>query len=297
MESMNNNKLHNELKKDLLTNYKENKKDVTFKKLVDDLKISDEIGCLYNSGLEDCVHELKNCEDCPGLYACKNKVDGHFLYPKKSNNIIDFFYVECKYKKENNRLLKEKMTSSKELLNARFKDIDIKDKNRVETIKWLKEFYDNYDNSKSLKGLYLHGSFGSGKTYLIYALLNELKINKKVPYVALYFPEVLRTLKDDWNTYQEKLDYYSSVPILFLDDIGAESVSEWGRDEVLGTILQNRMNNNLPTFFSSNLTIDELETHLSITKNNMDKVKARRIIERIKQLSYDIELITNNKRK
>ena len=82
----------------------------------------------------------------------------------------------------------------------------------------------------------------------------------------------------------------------FIDDIGAESVSTWSRDEILGTILQYRMENNLTTFFTSNLTIDELEANLSITKNNVDKVKARRIIERIKQLTVDIELVSKNRR-
>ena len=128
-------------------------------------------------------------------------------------------------------------------------------------------------------------------------LLNELKINKKVDYEALYFPDILRTLKDDWDSFNEKIDYYSNVSLLLIDDIGAEAVSEWGRDEVLGTILQNRMNNHLATFFTSNLTIEELEIHLSMAKNNIDKVKARRIIERIKQLTEDLEIITDNKRK
>ena len=56
------------------------------------------------------------------------------------------------------------------------------------------------------------------------------------------------------------------------------------------------MNHKLPTFFTSNLTIDELENHLSLTKGSEDKVKARRIIERIKQLTKNIELISVNRR-
>ena len=58
------------------------------------------------------------------------------------------------------------------------KDIDLSDKKRLKAIKWLKEFYDKYEPVNTLKGLYLHGSFGSGKTYLIAALFNELEIKK-----------------------------------------------------------------------------------------------------------------------
>lgn len=284
-------------KSELLKEYRDNLKDEDFANLVKRLKITDKMGSINNSLLMDSARELKNCRDCKGLYECKNKVDGHFLYPKIDGEIMDLVYIPCKFKKENDKLLSLKNTAGKELLNARFKDIDVTDKRRVALIKWLKDFYDNYDNYKDMKGLYLHGAFGSGKTYLLYALLNELKINKKVDYIAVYYPDALKELKEDWNDYHEKITRYSNVPILFLDDIGAEQVSEWGRDEVLGTILQNRMNNHLTTFFTSNLTLQELEYHLSMTKSSLDKVKARRIMERIKQLTVDLELITDNKRK
>ena len=271
-------------------------KDETFKELVNKFHISEEVGSINNSALEDIALELKNCSKCKGLYECKNKVIGHYLYPKVEGKIIDSIYVPCKFKKEQDRLLALKNTASKELLNARFENIDVKDKNRVEVIRWIKKFYDDFEIYKDMKGLYLHGSFGSGKSFLIYALLNEINLNKKVDFEALYFPDLLKTLKEDWDTYSEKMDRYSSVPILLLDDIGAEAVSEWGRDEVLGTILQSRMNNHLTTFFTSNLTIEELEQLLSSTKSGLDKVKARRIIERIKQLTVDMEIISNNKR-
>ena len=46
----------------------------------------------------------------------------------------------------------------------------------------------------------------------------------------------------------------------------------------------------------SNLSLKELETTLSITSSGVDKVKARRIIERIKQLTTELELISKNRR-
>lgn len=282
---------------DLKENFKENMQDKTFKELVTNLNIPDKIAILNSSAIMDSATELKNCANCRGLYECQNKVRGYYLYPRVTNNIIELGYTPCHYFKEQERLLNNRLTADKELKEARFKDIDIKDKKRVKVIKWLKDFYDNYDGIKNMKGLFLHGTFGGGKTYLIYALLNELQISKHVSYEALYFPEILKSLKEDWDSYNSKLNYYANIPILLIDDIGAETVSEWSRDEVLGTILQNRMNNRLTTFFTSNLTIEELEIHLSQTKTSLDKVKARRIIERIKNLTIDIELITEDRRK
>ena len=57
------------------------------------------------------------------------------------------------------------------------------------------------------------------------------------------------------------------------------------------------MNNYKTTFFTSNLNMEELERHLRITSYSDDEIKARRIIERVKQLTEDMELISENKRK
>lgn len=285
------------INKGLQDAYEEAKTNPKFSKLVKSLKLDDKLAMKNTSKLEDTLEELNHCDGCKGLFECKNRVEGHVYYPNCENEKISFSYAPCKYYKECQKKLNEKITSSKELGNARIKDIDIEDKKRIKLIKWIKEFYDNYDQGKNIKGLYLHGSFGSGKTFILAALLNELAINKKVRTEIIYFPELLRTLKDDWDFFANKMEYLKTVDILLIDDIGAEKVTEWGRDEVLGTILQSRMNNNLCTFFTSNLTIEELERHLSITKNSEDTVKSRRIIERVKQLTEDLELISENRRK
>ena len=57
------------------------------------------------------------------------------------------------------------------------------------------------------------------------------------------------------------------------------------------------MDNKLPTFFTSNLTIKELENHFIINKSSEEQIKARRIVERIKQLTDTEELISENRRK
>ena len=273
-------------------NYIKEKLNPKFISLVKKFDVSkDEIKNNLSSFL-DTLEELDNCKN---LNECNNKIKGYVYYPDKKESKIVFGYAKCKKLKEYEKLLNEK-SGKNDLLNARMKDIDVSDKNRMELIKYLKNFYDNYSISNYQKGIYLHGSFGSGKTFLLAALLNELKEKKKAKFEIVYYPTLLRNLKEDLSIVDSKVNYYSNVEILLLDDIGAENVTNWGRDEILGTILQYRMDNHLTTFFTSNLDINELEKHLSITKDNMDMVKARRIIERIKQLTIDMELISKNRR-
>ncbi len=259
MESMNidSKNIDKELKKELLSA----KKDEKFVKLMEKLKIDDKTASKYTSKLQETLCELENCRHCKGLYCCKNKLEGHVSYPKNENGRLIFSYVPCKYQEKLNDELSNK-----------------------------------YSPAKNNIGLYLHGSFGSGKSFLVSALLNELHEKKKASVCMIYFPEALRTLKDDWDDFGSKIEYLKSVDILLIDDIGAEKVTEWGRDEVLGTILQARMDSKLATFFTSNLNIKELESHLALSNKSDDLVKARRIIERIKQLTNDLELISVNRR-
>jgi len=61
-------------------------------------------------------------------------------------------------------------------------------------------------------------------------------------------------------------------------------------------LVQYRMQEHLPTFFTSNLDLKALEQHFSVTKDKVDHIKARRIIERIIQLTDQVEMISENLR-
>ena len=113
----------------------------------------------------------------------------------------------------------------------------------------------------------MYGKFGVGKTYLLGAIANELA-RKKISSMLVYFPEFLREIKSSIqdNSIGEKIDAVKRVQVLMLDDIGAEAMSSFVRDDVLGAILQFRMLENLPTFFTSNFDFKQLEHHLTYTR-------------------------------
>ncbi len=272
-----------------------------FMNFVYGLNVKEEILMKYTSRLEDSFLECKNCEKCTSLLDCKNHMPGYVYTPEARDNQIVFSYDACPKKQKyliDNDYKKnlDLLEMSEDIKEASFKDIYKDDKNRVPIIKYFKEFMDNYNNENKPKGIYLNGSFGSGKTYLIASLFNEMA-KKGIKSVLIYYPEFLRSLKASFQSdYNEKFNYVRKVPLLLLDDIGAENCSNWSRDEILGPLLQYRMENHLPTFFTSNLTLEELEKNLSITTANIDTVKARRIIERIKQLTVPYELVSKNRR-
>ena len=272
-----------------------------FKEFVNQINAKDEVLMKYTSLLEDALKEHKNCKNCKELNKCKNDIPGFCYTPHPSKESIVFSYDACAKKEKDleENSYKENLEvyeMNKDIKNASFKDVYKDDKARLPIIKYFKEFIDNYDKEDKPKGMYLHGSFGSGKTYLIAALFNEMA-KKGVRSIIVYYPRLLRKLKSSFDSdYDEQCEALERIPLLLLDDIGAENCSNWSRDDVLGPLLQHRMENHLPTFFTSNLTLEELETSLSITSSGVDKVKARRIIERIKQLTIDCSLISKNRR-
>ena len=285
-------------------NYKQAQEtNASFKKLAQSLELPDNYLMKYTSSLEESANELNHCKRCKNIHECKNSYEGHVFYPNILNGNLVFDYVPCKYKKELDERNKYKnniylFEVPKEIKEASMKNIDLENPDRFRIIKWLKNFLDNYQTGAGMKGIYLTGNFGCGKTYLISAALNELA-KKEHKIAIIYYPEFLRSLKESFNdpeTYNEKFRMMKRVEILLIDDIGAETMTEWSRDEVLGTILQYRMQEGLTTFFTSNLTVKELEEHFSVSAKGIEKVKAKRIIERIKHLTEEMTLISENKR-
>lgn len=276
------------------SNYIKALKDPMFQKLSTSLKVSEDEKVRNTSKLQDSICELNNCKGCKGLAFCKNAQSGYVYYPDVYNDGIEFLYRPCKFKKAIVKQEMEKETAEKELLTSTMKDVDYKDKSRVKLIKWVTKFIENYDPTKKQKGLYLHGNFGSGKTFILSAMFNELK-KQGITSEVVYFPTLLRDLKSNFDELETTLAYLEGIDLLLIDDIGAEKVTSWSRDEILGTILQSRMNNRKATFFTSNFNLEELEKHLS--NDGSDVVRAGRIIERIKVLTDDITLLGENRRK
>ena len=182
-----------------------------FMNFVYGLNIKEDILMKYTSRLEDAFLECQNCKNCTDLNSCKNAMPGFLYKPVAEGKIINFTYDACPKKQKeiadneykNNLDLLE---MPKEIKNASFKDIYTNDKKREPIIKYFKEFIDNYYNDEKPKGMYLTGSFGSGKTYLVASLFNEMA-KKGVKSVLIYYPEFLRNLKANFQTdYNEKFN-------------------------------------------------------------------------------------------
>lgn len=215
---------------------------------------------------------------------------------------IDVTYVPTKKLIEQQRVAHIKQLVSsinmpKFIRNASFDNFYIDDAHQTEkrntALNAALDFVEQYSVNDFRPGLYLYGRFGVGKTYLLGAIANELARQKGVATTMMHFPsfvvEMRNSIKN--NNLGQKLDAVKRAPVLVLDDIGADAMTTWARDDILGVILEYRMQEELPTFFSSNFSMDELQEHLTVNvKGEEEPVKASRIMERIKFLSRQYEM-------
>lgn len=112
------------------------------------------------------------------------------------------------------------------------------------------------------KGIYLHGTVGTGKTHLAYAIYKHLKDDMQLRVLFHNTTELMFDIKRDFDRsqydklrWEEKLTDFKGV--LILDDIGAERLTDFVA-ETFYLIINSRYNEMLPTIFTSNLPIGEL---------------------------------------
>lgn len=183
------------------------------------------------------------------------------------------------------------------LKQASLAQVDLDDLGRLPVFEKLLAFVEQYPTIR--KGLYLYGDFGVGKSFMVAALAHDLSEKRGVSSTLLHYPSFVIDVKNaigDGNV-KTLVDELKLSEVLILDDIGAEQSTAWVRDEILQVILQYRMQENLPTFFTSNFNFEELEQHFAKGKHGNDESwEARRVMERIRYLAEETRLEGVNRR-
>lgn len=140
-------------------------------------------------------------------------------------------------------------------------------------------------NSKQIKGYYLYGLSGIGKTYLTILFCNLLaRHDRTIAYV--YIPDLVSKLVGDFNNKKYSIQDFSKLlyaDILVLDDLGTETVREWFFNEYLMKILDNRNESQKTTIFISNYSLSELKKYYlkNFNKSGIDSKAVERLLSRI----------------
>jgi len=149
-------------------------------------------------------------------------------------------------------------------------------KGQEKAINETTEFLKRFSADRNTNGFGLFGGVGSGKTYIVSALINQLcneraeafndyekeeayfgRISTAPPARFISCIELLEKIKADNSTIRK----YKTAELLVIDDFGAARITEWA-DEKLFEIVDYRYAQELPIIFTTNITPAELKTKI-----------------------------------
>ena len=218
--------------------------------------------------LADYQEDFNVCKQCPGFSKCPKKEKHISMYVYKDGSYITTRSEPCK------EFIKEMETDSKyvakdfpqEWKKSVLKNLDLSENRRP----LIKEFV-NIAKGKSNKWLFVQGNHKVGKSFVLVTFANEfvaLGLGKvAVINAAKQFKNLADIAYSDKEGFKSTIDLLSTVPLLVIDEFGQEYKNEFIRDQIVIPVLNERSHHDLPTFFSSEFSIKEIQQLYSIGKN------------------------------
>ena len=255
-------------------------------KFCKELGMTDEVMERNITKIYDFVRDVNYCRKCPGIKKCKK--DNAYVISKVtySYGVVENQLIPCpeilkRVSFERQFLVKD---FSDEWLDVILSDID---KSQSKTL--AMETYMKYLRNESTDWIYLTGGIGSGKSYFAAALSIDLAkrgLKGKSPICFINSSKRILELSDlnkqKSDEFKKKLELYSTVPVLIIDDFGHEFKNDFIRDAIINEIITMRCNKKLFTIITSNFTLDEIEVLYSTS--NAGAIMSKQIVKTIKAM-------------
>lgn len=164
----------------------------------------------------------------------------------------------------------------KRFKKRRFETFEVTNRNKA-AYEMCKHFCDTFKADST--GILLTGGYGTGKTHLAAAIINEM-IKQNIVGAFVVVADLMRLIRRSFDEkenvdLQKVFDTVKKSELLVLDDLGAEKSSDWVREQLF-ILINARYENMLPTVITTNKKLEEL------AENN---VLGQRIASRIAEMT------------
>lgn len=151
----------------------------------------------------------------------------------------------------------------------------------------MQRYVENFSEfRKQGKGLLLHGTVGTGKTYAACEVANAL-VDKGYPVLVTNFARLINTLQGTFEK-QDYIDSLNRFVLLVIDDLGIERDTPFAKEQVYN-IIDSRYRAGLPMIITTNLSMDKIK--------NPDDIDNKRIYDRILERCHPIEVTGGSRRR
>lgn len=190
--------------------------------------------------------------------------------------------------------------------NRRFDNFIQDTEGRKKAYAQAKKYADNFQRMRPAKtgrghvqppeiernGLFIAGSYGTGKTHLAAAIANQL-IESGTACICMTMIDLLDRIRETYRAAASEIDegqllaQYQEVPLLIIDDIGSEQPTEWGVSKIFA-IINARYEAYMPTVITTNYSGEELV--MRMTPESGDRKNAEKTLDRLKETCVGIDM-------
>ena len=236
--------------------------------------------------------ENEPCLTCKSLASCPKYMKGQqadLLHV--GVNVIDLIYHACQFKQAYDKYAQYYVYHDfdDDWMQVRLDDLII-NADRKCLIRGFTELL-----TGKCQSLYIFGKLGLGKSYTCVALCNEFAASLgkgKVAYVNTR--KIAGTLRD--MLFNKENDQFAAimgqlkvVPLLVLDDIGSEKITDWSKEDFVYEVVVARQQKKLATIFTSDFSLAELQKLYDGKEKN--DLKNERLFNVLRNYTKEIELL------